>query len=889
MRTLNNAENLNIDDFVNYASEYKLSIRGSKLSGEQINGRCPFHEDTSDSFSANTKTGMWKCFAGCGEGNYVSFYAKLHGINTSDAYKDILKVNGKLEDTFDKKDKQQMLPLTVKEYALLKKIPEDYLTNFFFLKNSSHYNTKCVSMPYLGADMKPVAERKRFSANEQGKNKFRWKAGSKASNYLYGLWQIKNIRSAGKVILVEGESDTQTLWYLKFPALGVPGADVAKASMLTPLEGVDNVYIHTEPDAGGQTFLEKMCRLLKENNFSGSVYEIKCSQVGYKDPSELFVSLGKEESTEKLIALLSSARPIDVDNKADTLPEVIEDAPISLRQPAGWLFSDSGISHIDEKTLTPTLICKTPILISRRLKSIETGDEKIEISFKRDDEWHNSVFNRSTIFTSRNVTVLADLGCTVTSENAKPVVKFLGDLEAENIDVIPKDQSTSTFGWLPGGRFLPGFAEDVVLDIDNSLRSWANAYHTHGSFGEWKKIIEGHRVRNKFRFIIAAAFAAPLLRIVNQRIFFVYNWGNSKGGKSAGLKAALSVWGDPEKLMVNFNATQVALERMAGFYNDLPLGIDERQLAGNKQDALEKIVYMLASGTGRARGSKGGGLQALNTWRTVAISTGEEPITTDTSQTGVSTRILEIYGGPFTGEKEAALMHQQASQNYGHAGREFMKCLLNTDEREIVKAYDAVSKTIAELSDGISGSHISGISVVTLADMLVESWLFETQKTERNETDNGKLDFKVTREIWTRSIEMAIEIIAEQKRSGIVDVNENALQFVNDWVLSNQSMFDGGNFGTKYGFTKGNRVYVFPSILNKALKDAGYSPRKTIQFLKEQGKIGVDTEGKWSINKYFNGKRSRFIELIFEEDIEADFAGEPVELTEEEQLKLPFD
>lgn len=48
-----------------------------------------------------------------------------------------------------------------------------------------------------------------------------------------------------------------------------------------------------------------------------------------------------------------------------------------------------------------------------------------------------------------------------------------------------------------------------------------------------------HRQRNKFRFIMAASFAAPLLRITQQRIFFVYNWGGGKGGKTAALKAAL--------------------------------------------------------------------------------------------------------------------------------------------------------------------------------------------------------------------------------------------------------------------------------------------------------------------------------------------------------------
>ena len=53
------------------------------------------------------------------------------------------------------------------------------------------------------------------------------------------------------------------------------------------------------------------------------------------------------------------------------------------------------------------------------------------------------------------------------------------------------------------------------------------------------------------------------------------------------------------------------------------MGIDERQLAGNRQEGLEKMVYMIANGTGRSRGAKDGGLQALKTWRTVALATGE--------------------------------------------------------------------------------------------------------------------------------------------------------------------------------------------------------------------------------------------------------------------------
>ena len=150
--------------------------------------------------------------------------------------------------------------------------------------------------------------------------------------------------------------------------------------------------------------------------------------------------------------------------------------------------------------------------------------------------------------------------------------------------------------------------------------------------------------------------------------------------------------------MVNFNATQVGLERTASFYCDLPLGIDERQLAGRNQESLEKTIYMIASGTGKIRGSKGGGLQATHQWRTVALATGEEPLSTETSQTGVSTRVLEIYGGPFDDEKAASRMHQEAGANCGWAGPAFVDRIIGITERSICEKYEEMVKYVSGLS-----------------------------------------------------------------------------------------------------------------------------------------------------------------------------------------------
>lgn len=858
-----NAEQLNIDDFVDYAAEYKSILKHAEITGDRIIGRCPFHDDRKNSFTADLKTGKCHCFTGCIDGNFVSFWSQYHGTSTKDAYKQILEKYGRLQEPGQPKEKAkpQMQSFTLTEYAFSKHLPEDFLKDVCRASTGKDRDgVQWLKLPYFNEEGETPVFRKRYGGKE-----FRWSYGSSGKLILYGEWRLPEIRQQGYAVLVEGESDTQTLWYLKIAALGVPGASNFKAKMVPKLDGL-KLYVHVEPDKGGETFLEKVCRVLHEEDYTGEVYTWSCKQFGVKDPSDLYLKYGEEEAAEKIQQALRGAKKIELDELADVIPEAVKGAPVNLRQPEGWIYSEKGISHIDEKKAIPTMVCRTPIILTRRLKSMETGEEKIEIAFKRDGQWSTAIFPRSTIFTSRSITVLADLGCTITSENAKMVVRFLEALEAENIDIITKADSTSTFGWQTKGRFLPGHGDDIVLDIEPSLRGWAAAYHTTGTFEGWIETMNPHRERDKFRFILAASFAAPLLRILSQRIFLVYNWGGSKGGKTAALKAALSAWGDPERLMVNFNATQVALERMAGFYNDLPLGIDERQLAGQKQESLEKIVYMLASGTGRARGSKGGGLQALNTWRTVGLATGEEPLSTETTQTGVSTRVLEIYGGPFADEKSASLMHQQAGSNCGWAGPEFIKRVMGTDERTITDHYDRMVEEVYRVANGTSGSHIAGISAVALADAMIETWIF-SGKAEQNVSENGKQELVIAPEVWQRSVQMAHSIIQEQLAAGVADVNENAVQYIVDWILSNRQYFGEKAIGTCLGTISADqgKAYIFPSILNNALSKAGYSPRKTLKYMADNNIISSKPKENgsrvYSITKWFDNRTCRFVEF----------------------------
>ncbi len=57
--------------------------------------RCPFHEDSSASFSlyiGDDGEERWKCFAGCGQGDAVDFLAKHRGLSNADACREYIRL-----------------------------------------------------------------------------------------------------------------------------------------------------------------------------------------------------------------------------------------------------------------------------------------------------------------------------------------------------------------------------------------------------------------------------------------------------------------------------------------------------------------------------------------------------------------------------------------------------------------------------------------------------------------------------------------------------------------------------------------------------------------------------------------------------------------------------
>jgi len=108
----------------------------------------------------------------------------------------------------------------------------------------------------------------------------------------YGLERLAEARAAGFVFLVEGESDCWALWRAGsqapkgLPALGVPGATMAGCLRAEHLRGIDTIYVHQEPGAGGLEFVRGVSARLDALGWPGSAQVWDCG-AGVKDPCEL--------------------------------------------------------------------------------------------------------------------------------------------------------------------------------------------------------------------------------------------------------------------------------------------------------------------------------------------------------------------------------------------------------------------------------------------------------------------------------------------------------------------------------------------------------------------------------------------------------------------------
>lgn len=523
----------------------------------------------------------------------------------------------------------------------------------------------------------------------------------------------------------------------------------------------------------------------------------------------------------------------------DDLPQAIQLDGLDLHDavaPQGYHVGMGGVDTVSATLsgLESVPLCNDPVVISRRMENIDSGLERMELVFHRNGRWKTIIAPRADLLSKNSIIHYSDHGLPVNSCNSEGVVRYLTEYENENRSVIPFSRSINRIGWL-NKEFYPYAVEQEIVFEDNAHTDLVRSLHECGDYGIWLETA-GELRKNPFaRTMLAASFASPMLEPLQNRVILLHCWHASRSGKTATLKFALSVWGDPIQLMGSFNSTAVGLERKAAILRNLPFGLDELQVLNERKLSPAQIVYSLGNGSGKTRGSRNGKLQETPTWRNCIICTGEQPISAENSMDGINTRVLELYGQPISDPEYGRFVHQVSESNYGFAGKRFIQFLqqnILSHRGKLRQDYalfrDALKDRFASYSTD-PGVHLDNVAVLALADYYASLALFRMDETIA----------------WEEALDMGISILTNAKSLEPQDSIERAWDFVKDWVASNRTKFT--NMAPEcFGLIEGQCVYALSNKLRQALESAGFSYTKSIKGFRERGYLVVttDSDGK---------------------------------------------
>lgn len=397
------------------------------------------------------------------------------------------------------------------------------------------------------------------------------------------------------------------------------------------------------------------------------------------------------------------------------------DCPYTQLKCGQWNADDIGIYKVDyNSVMQPIKIkaCSHPILPIERLINIDTNIEKVKLGFYKDKKWQYVIVEKNTIASKSKILQLANSGIEVNENNAKDLITYLSEvMELNNIE--PK-LSVGHLGWIDK-EFVP-YSSKYCLDVDKEFKQKIESIKENGDYTKWKEYIKNLRKNSlTLRFMMASSFASVLVKIFKLNTFIVHLWGRSGNGKTVAEMICASIWGKPDNNFIsNLSNTSIANERLCNFYRNMPILLDELQIAKARYKSFNELIYILTEGKGKERGTVDNGIREQTMWQTIVILNGEEPITSDTSKEGVKNRVIEI------NEDDAIVEDGNETvrfiqENYGFAGKDFLGLIENREELQKIQQH-----FVNELSKIMEyKKQINAFSIIMTADYIVSEKIFK--------------------------------------------------------------------------------------------------------------------------------------------------------------------
>ncbi len=646
---------------------------------------------------------------------------------------------------------------------------------------------------------------------------------------------------AKRVWLVEGVLDALRLEAEGVSAVGCPGTQYLGEDEVDRLLAVcgQNVFVvGMDADEPGVKARKRVADLLVKAGAEALEVSWPSTWGGdssHKDFCDWFAS-----GETAMPPVLESGATGDASERAPALA----DAPVpAVRVPKGWTVGRDGVWKAS-KVGPPQQASVVPVLVQGRMVDVVTGKEAaavtwLDVGSDGKPKWASRVDARSTWANAKDLVRVSEYGFPVSSSTAALMAQYL----TEAMTLLPSggEVVTSQMGWC-GAGFVLGLGDGVGkaprLHVPNGMEAVLRGYRSRGTLEGW--VAAARTVSQpKMRLALYASLAAPMLEMIEEAPNVIVDFcGQSSTGKTTAQMFAASVWGLPqdkgEGIVFSWQATRVGVETMAALHQHVPLILDDSTKAKDASSFIPEVTYDFSQGKGRMRGAAAGGMRPPTYYRSVLISSGEQPIAALSQKAGAAARVLTMWGRPAAGwdKRQVDEFRSSLLDNHGHAGRRWVEQLLEVRGqpevvRSLVEEYRRrVAHFASKATTEIGGRLASAFALIDLAGDMASEVLGVPYDAAQMEVQ------------WE-------ETMAEGQDQG--DRPLSALHAAYTFAAANQQRFygvhsgdspNGGWLGVWRTGLTGYIGFLRPN-LERLLREDGHDPGATLRQWRERGWLKV--------------------------------------------------
>jgi hypothetical protein len=361
----------------------------------------------------------------------------------------------------------------------------------------------------------------------------------------------------------------------------------------------------------------------------------------------------------------------------------------------------------------------------------------------------------------------------------------------------------------------------------------------------WKARIVKYILPSTIPALFMAASVSGLFRrwCPDSENFIIHLYGESSHGKTTTLRAAASIWGNPEKLMDSWRSTDNGLERRCASRNDMALFLDEAGMS-TSEDVIKNSVYMIGNGGEKLRATRDASDRVTRRFQLVALSTGEKQLIRDSKFAGQEVRALEIHANAIGGSlwptvkdgAEAEALNVDLNKNYGWGVEPLIKTIITLTKSDPLFIHKLHVQMTQQLRNTLSKDvppHIQ--RRVKHFGLMLTAWsLFLQYALELGDDLIQSHLNKLASDIANNLLQLETDQYKGGEESGIVQHFMGQLVKYNNKFINENDPENNMVRGEIYGLIEDQKVYIIPSQLNELMK-----PFDTGRIIAIAEKLGV--------------------------------------------------